>query len=123
MAITVSHLALVVEDVQQTSDFYCSWLGFKETNRLSNERLTLVYLESGSATIELLKYHNADQPKRGSGRFDHLAFTVDDVEDYAQKLKGAGIALESEVPFVAANGRKVIFVTGPNGERLELVEA
>ena len=81
-----------------------------------------MYLQSGPLTIELLEYLVPPSSLCESGTFDHLAFAVPDIQVAIASLKEQGVEFLSESPRLALNGQKIIFFTGPDGERIELLE-
>jgi catechol 2,3-dioxygenase-like lactoylglutathione lyase family enzyme len=89
---------------------------------MANEQLKIVYLQSGPLTIELLEYQAATAPRREAGTIDHLAFSVPDIHAAIKALKDEGIKFLSDGPRQAMTGRNIIFLSGPDGERIELME-
>jgi len=54
---------------------------------------------------------------------DHLAFEVDDLDDWVPRLRASGVPLLDEAPVeVPALGARILFCLGPDGERIELFE-
>ena len=119
----LAHLALVVKDCERSADFYQQVLGCSVIDRLVNDTLKIIYLQSGNMTIELLEYITPPPASRSAGVYDHLAFTVSDLLAAVVSLKEQGIAFESDNPRLTMNGKKIIFFSGPDGERIELMEA
>jgi lactoylglutathione lyase len=118
----LSHLGMVVKDCEHSEEFYCQLLGCRVVDRMVNEQLKIVNLQSGSSIIELLEYFPAPQQSRGDGVYDHLAFTVTDIEQTTIHLKDKGVNFLSDSPRLTSDGKKIIFFTGPDGERIELVQ-
>lgn len=119
----VAHLALVVKDCERSTDFYSQVLGFTVQDSFTNEALKIIYLQSGPLTIELLEYIPAPSTQRGTGIYDHIAFSVPDIGLAISRLKEQGIEFESDQPRLVMDGKRIIFLTGPDGERIELMEA
>lgn len=120
--LVLAHLGLMVEDAERSARFYEQVLGLTVGTSLDTDRLKLVNLHIDGLTIELLEYHPAAAVKPRSGSFDHLAFTVSDLDAAIQRLQLQGVAFETEVPRLAATGQRIIFCAGPDGERIELME-
>lgn len=118
----LAHLGIVVKNCELSSKFYSTILGFTLLDTIANEQLKIVYLQSGALTIELLEYLIPPSLVREAGTYDHLAFTVPDIQVAIASLKGQGIEFLSHKPRIALNGKKIIFFTGPDGERIELIE-
>ncbi len=118
----VAHLGLIVKDCEQSADFYCRLLGCKVAERLFNEQLKIIALQTGSSIIEIIEYSLSPQHSRGDGVYDHLAFYVGDIQLAINSLKSNGVKFETDSPRLTSNGKKIIFFIGPDGERIELVE-
>jgi lactoylglutathione lyase len=56
------------------------------------------------------------------GIVNHLAFSVENVEEEMTRLKQLGVEFDNDIPRVVLGGVKIAFFTGPDGEVLELVE-
>jgi catechol 2,3-dioxygenase-like lactoylglutathione lyase family enzyme len=138
----LSHIGLCVSDLDRSLAFYRA-LGFEERSRLhlsgepsaqllelDDVELTAVYLERDGTRIELLHYPSpghvgdgAARPMNGLG-LTHLSVRVDDLDTVASALDQAGgrVLEHSRIEIRAASTRAV-FVTDPDGTRIELVEA
>ncbi len=115
------HLGLVVANAEVSAHFYENLFGFtvKAIHALVN--LKIINIQSGSLTIELLEYHPAP-PQRGAGCFDHIAFMVPNIDLAITRLRSEGVRFETEAPRSASNGKTIIFLAGPDGERIELMQ-
>jgi len=60
-------------------------------------------------------------PTKGRS-LDHIGFEVKGLEAFCQKLAAAGVAFETPVRDVPANGLKIVFLVDPAGTRIELTE-
>ncbi len=120
---SLAHLGLVVADAQRSADFYTQILGCTVTGKMETENLKIVYLQTSGQVIELLEYIPAPPIKRGAGFFDHIAYSVSDIAESVVRLREQGIRFETETPRLTLTGKKIIFFSGPDGERIELVEA
>ena len=98
------HTMIRVTDLDSTLAYFVETLGFVETRRIVNEkaRYTLVFLaapgdvEAAKSTkapvVELT--HNWDPEVYSGGRnFGHLAYEVDDIYGYCEKLQKAGVVI------------------------------
>ena len=131
----------MVNDLEKNKDFWMNSLGFQlhvealeqspyidELLAIKDPNLTTVKLiDSKGFIIELLKFDNYQVDKSWSGDLKttgltHIALTVDNVEELVENLKKLNYQLLSEIK-VSPNGKvKVVFVKGPEGLMLELVE-
>ena len=131
----------MVNDLEKTKDFWMNSLGFQlhvealeaspyidELLAIKDPNLTTVKLiDSKGFVIELLKFDNYQVEKSWSGDLKttgltHIALTVDNVEELVDNIKKLNYQLLSEIKS-SPNGKvKVVFVKGPEGIMLELVE-
>lgn len=118
----VSHIGLVVRDAAKSSDFYQKVLGCSEVDSYRDNRVTLVFLRTGTQTIELVQYMAGEAEPRRAGVVDHIAFKVQDIDAEIAKLRGMGVTLIFDAPREMAGGKKIFFFAGPDGERLEFVQ-
>ena len=82
--------------------------------------MTIIFIDIGSTTIELIGRDTAPAPNSESGAFNHLAFHVEDVDAAYQGLIDKGIKIKSGL----TNFKEVraCFFYDPDGNTLELVE-
>ena len=134
-------MGIVVNDLGKNKDFWMNSLGFQlhvealeqspyidELLAIKDPNLTTVKLiDLKGFVIELLKFDNYQVEKSWSGDLKttgltHIALTVDNVEELVGNLKKLNYQLLSEIK-LSPNGKvKVVFVKGPEGLMLELVE-
>ena len=139
----LTHIGICVSDMERSLRFYRDLLGFKYVSRLdvagepSNTLLELEdvklraeYLERDGTRIELLHY--ASPGTQGDGApapmnrlgLTHLSLRVDDLGGLVQELTKAGVrVLESTNIYNPEFRAGAIFVTDPDGTRIELVDA
>ncbi len=141
MSNTTRHVGIVVNDLGKNKDFWMNSLGFQlhvealeqspyidELLAIKDPNLTTVKLiDSKGFIIELLKFDNYQVEKSWSGDLKttgltHIALTVDNVEVLVDNLTKLNYQLLSAIK-KSPNGKvKVVFVKGPEGLMLELVE-
>lgn len=115
------HTMVRVGDLKASLDFYINALGLVEHSRRDVEagRFTLVFLHAPgdeSAMVELT--HNWDESEYDSGRnFGHLAYQVDDIYAFCQRLMDHGIIINRP----PRDGR-MAFVKSPDGISIELLQ-
>tara|TARA_B100000029_G_C17521240_1_gene939977 strand:- start:1013 stop:1453 length:441 start_codon:yes stop_codon:yes gene_type:complete len=97
-------------NLEKTTDFFCKKMGLIETRRIDNEngKFTLVFLcapddlLNNQSTIKSplieITYNWPDSEgkteKLSNGRnFGHLAFSVDNIYDYCEKLINNGVTI------------------------------
>ncbi|MBL3592714.1 MAG: VOC family protein [Synergistaceae bacterium] len=116
----LTHLGLLVRNLERSRDFYVDVLGCREQRRLERPGTRLLFLESGGATIELVEKADLPYPDEACKTI-HLAFEVLDVKAEIEILKRRGIPLESDEP-IPFQGGHIFFFSGPDGEKIELCE-
>ncbi len=139
----MSHVGICVSDWRRSLRFYHDLLGFRYVSELElagEPSATLlglgrdlafraVYLEREGVTIELLHYDRPAVTGDGEPRpmnalgFTHLSLRVEDLDATVEKLAAEGVRIlaETRIDIPAAKTR-AIFLTDPDGLRIELVE-
>jgi catechol 2,3-dioxygenase-like lactoylglutathione lyase family enzyme len=136
------HVTVVVRDLENAKGFF-GLLGFREDTSavisgemfarymdvrgIEAEHVTLV-LPGASPRLEvqLLRYRqpaaipDPDIAKLEKVGFNHVCFAVDDLEAELARLVAAGIKLRNQV--MIFQGRKLVFLEGPEGVTIELAE-
>jgi lactoylglutathione lyase len=113
---------LRVRDLDATLKFFGT-LGLREMRRQQNEagRFTLVFLGSGAggdpAEIELTYNWDQKEPYPTGRFFGHLAFEVDDIYQFCERIESQGI----DVLRPPRDGH-MAFVKSPDGHSVELLQ-
>ena len=91
------HTMIRIKDLDQSIDFFTNKLGLVETRRKEVEagRFTLIFMATAPGEPEIELTYNWDQEEEYSvGRnFGHLAFSVENIYDYCQKLMDEGVTI------------------------------
>jgi len=125
------HTMVRVSDLGQAVEFYCTIFGLIETHRIDNEagRFTLVFLaapqdikgergEGRAPWPELeLTYNWDEQTYTGGRNFGHLAYEVDDIYAFCQRLMDAGIIINRP-----PRDGNMAFVKSPDGISIEILQ-
>ena len=141
MANTTRHVGIVVKDLAKTTDFWTNLLGFKlqidaiEQSPYIDELLgipnpglrTVKLIDENGFIIELLAFANYPAKDNWEGNLaktglTHIALTVSDLESLVAKLIKNEYKFISEIKKSPDGAVKVVFVRGPEGLMLELVE-
>ena len=134
-------MGIVVNDLEKTRDFWINTLGFrlhietKEESPYIDELLaikdpgltTVKLIDSNGFIIELLKFENYQVENSWSGDLKttgltHIALTVDNLDGLVNNLKKQNYAPLSDIKISPNKKVKVVFVRGPEGSILELVQ-
>ena len=116
----LAHIGIFTDDPQKCVDFYCENLGFTPYHAAEFGPVKLRFVRCGSCVIEFVGAGS----KPENGIVDHIALEVQNIEAIVKNLKAKGVPMEGEIgsmPGFFPNGFKNIFITGPAGERIELV--
>jgi lactoylglutathione lyase len=122
------HTMIRVADLDAAMEFFREKMGMVEIRRTESEkgRFTLVYLaapedvvraaETFAPTLELT--YNWDKEDYTGGRnFGHLAYEVEDIYAYCEKLAKAGVVINRP----PRDGR-MAFIRSPDGISVELLQ-
>jgi|SRR5690554_1701138 len=112
------HVGVVVRDTDSSIDFYRLAFAAKVTDSHSDSQLKLTFLEVGGQVVELVEHIGQEVPTQ-SGPVDHIAFQVEDLNEAVATAKAAGATVQ--VPPRSFGDKQLSFLSGPNGERLELI--
>ncbi|MCF8564287.1 VOC family protein [Alicyclobacillus tolerans] len=121
----VEHVAIIVNNMEESIRYYCDLFGFKLRTTGSNPRREMSFLthtQQPSFEIELIRDLEGKDTYSNKGLVNHLAFTVENIQEAMEYYRGKGIVFNADEPSTAIDGGKTIFFDGPNGELLQLVE-
>lgn len=138
----LTHIGICVSELERSVAFYRDVLGFEEVSRLQMQgpiterlldiaggELQAVYLKLGGTVIELLYYPAAGhlsvdvpQPMNRLG-LSHLSLSVTDPDAVAQAIAHSGGTILEQTRFAHEGVTRALFVTDPDGLRIELVRA
>jgi lactoylglutathione lyase len=115
------HTMVRVTDMEQSLHFYRDLLGLKEIRRSENEkgRYTLIFLAPpGQEETPIELTFNWDPETYTGGRnFGHLAYEVDDIYAFCDRLQKAGVAINRP----PRDGR-MAFVRSPDNISIEILQ-
>ncbi len=127
------HTMVRVEDLDASLHFYCNLMGLEEIRRRDSEggRFTLVFLaapddkdaalENKAPLVELTYNWPAEDGSAenytGGRNFGHLAYAVDDIYAFCQKLLDGGVTINRP-----PRDGYMAFVRSPDGISVELLQ-
>lgn len=123
----IHHVAVICSDYRRSKAFYTEVLGLRvlaENYRDARRSWKLDLALPDGGQIELFTFPGAPaRPSRPEAQgLRHLAFAVDDVAVWADRLASHGVAVE-EVRIDQYTGRRFMFFADPDGLPLELYES
>jgi catechol 2,3-dioxygenase-like lactoylglutathione lyase family enzyme len=141
MTYTPSHVGICVSDLDRSLRFYRDGLGFELSDRFDldatavpdllrsleiDDATTVVsqMIVNGPMKVELLHYpgrtpRGTPSTSRGLLGLTHLSFVVEDVDESAARLVEHGGTI---LPTTRVNvGVDIVFLTDPDGTRIELM--
>ncbi|CAH1656950.1 Lactoylglutathione lyase [Hyphomicrobiales bacterium] len=122
------HTMVRVANLDDALDFYCNKFGLIETRRTENEkgRFTLVFLaapgdksavEKNRAPELELTYNWDPEVYTGGRNFGHLAYRVDDIYAFCDRLMKAGVTINRP-----PRDGYMAFVRSPEGISIEILQ-
>ena len=131
MITKINHIAIVVNDLDQSLHTYHEILGLPIGDRkvMPAQEVEIAFLQAGESLIELITPTTTDSgvakylDKRGEG-LHHICLEVEDIDEALAAMKALGAQLINEEPVQAAEGRAFfLHPKGAHGVLLELLEA
>lgn len=120
----IAHTALTVSDMAASLAFYENALGFEKAFdiRDQNDQPHIVYVYAGGGQFIELFYPKPGQEKATAGiGFNHLCFSVPDIEAVADSIVRAGCSLDTP-PKTGRDGNRQCWTHDPDGNRIELMQ-
>jgi methylmalonyl-CoA/ethylmalonyl-CoA epimerase len=127
----ISHIAIVVPDLDQALNFWVDSLGLPlaHVEHVADQGVDVAFLPSGDSEVELLEPLD---PSSGVARYmanrgpgmHHICFEVDNIDVILERLKETGVPLINEEPTIGTGGKKIAFIhpRGTGGVLIELYE-
>ena len=128
----IGHITVLTKDMEKSVDFYAKLGGVKiseDVLRLdSGETEHIIHMRfGGDATIELIDPSYKTVEAVQTAPLEHFCFEVEDVDDAVKALRAGGIDTFADEaphnePIFGEKGIRVMFLTGPSGESIELLQ-
>lgn len=122
----IHHVAIICSDYTRSKHFYSEVLGLKiiaEAYREARQSYKLDLALPDGSQLELFSFPNPPaRPSRPEAQgLRHLAFEVDDVDEWKAGLEAKGVYVE-DIRVDEYTGRRFTFFADPDGLPLELYE-
>lgn len=122
------HTMVRVKDLNKSLEFYCGTFGLTEVRRIDNAdgKFTLVFLaasddiasgKADSSKLLELTYNWDTEDYDGGRNFGHLAYEVDDIYAFCDKLMKAGIVINRP-----PRDGYMAFVRSPDNISIEILQ-
>ena len=128
--IKINHIAVVVNDIEESLPFWRDALGLPmgETKEVAQEEVKIAFFDIGESHIELVQPTTEDSGiakylgKKGQG-MHHICFEVEDIDLALQEMSDKGIELINETAR-ERDGRRYAFIhpKSTGGVLVELYE-
>jgi lactoylglutathione lyase len=124
------HASIRASNLERSIDFYTRLLGLKVLSRreIKQTNAEIVFLqdpEGKGCTLELTFYRDQkkfSQPEYEERLFDHLGFTVSDMNQTIVAMRKEKVTITDEPFKLGSNGPTIAFVEDPDGTLIELIE-
>ena len=112
------HVGIYVIDLEASIEFYRDLFGFKIHSRLNDHGIKIVFMDMGSALLQLKQSSMPGTP--GHGKYNHFAVHTDDYDGFIKKLNSRGIDYWE---MSLGSGKRLVNFTDPSGHDIEVCEA
>jgi methylmalonyl-CoA epimerase len=127
----LDHIAIVVDDTENSLAFYRDRLGLEVlfSEVLDDQPVMLTHLELGACQLQLVEPLIEDHPlkvylRRHGESIHHICFRVANVLDAMRKLSSCGLPTQDKKPRSGPQGRQAAFIDPANtrGIRFEITD-
>ncbi len=137
---SIKNLGICVMDAERSKKFYTEVFGFTAESKptkvgpalgalleLEGLDMTIQFIDTGSVRLELFQYASpkamGDGKRRGMNQlgFTHIQIKVADLKTCLDAVKRNGGAVQENAKLMRGDALSAIFVTDPDGTRIELV--
>ena len=115
------HTMIRVQNLDSALDFFIDKLGMKEVRRkeVPEGKFTLVFLaaDDNESQLELTYNWGQNEPYSGGDNFGHVAYSVENIYDYCEKLEKKGVTI-----LRPPRDGKMAFIRSPDQISIELLQ-
>jgi lactoylglutathione lyase len=127
MAVTFDHTRIRVSNIESSIDWYCKTCGFHVLKRTkkSPSGNQLAHLEIPGSTHNLELTHSPDYELKVPEDLVHTCIRVDNIVAYCEMLEGLDLPIDlwpSNWREKFVEGKKMAFITDPDGYEVEILE-
>ena len=127
MSVTFDHTRIRVSNIESSIDWYSKTCGFQVLKRTekSPSGNQLAHLQIPGSTHNLELTHSPDYELKEPEDLVHTCIRVDDIVAYSEMLEGLDLAIDlwpSNWREKFVEGKKMAFITDPDGYEVEILE-
>ena len=115
------HTMIRVQNLDTALDFFINKLGMKEVRRkeVPEGEFTLIFLaaDENDPPLELTYNWGKNEPYSSGENFGHVAYEVNNIYDYCEKLKNNGVSI-----LRPPRDGKMAFIRSPDQISIELLQ-
>ena len=115
------HTMIRVQNLDTALDFFINKLGMKEVRRkeVPEGKFTLIFLaaDENDPPLELTYNWGKNEPYSSGENFGHVAYEVNNIYDYCEKLKNNGVSI-----LRPPRDGKMAFIRSPDQISIELLQ-
>ncbi|MDB5053561.1 MAG: glyoxalase [Bacilli bacterium] len=122
----IEHIGIMVKDLEASIKFYREVVGLELKYSLlhTDQVIQLAFLGfSHQDETELELIHGYSGELANEGRFHHVAFRVDNIEEEIERLENLNVHFRDTEITTLPDGSKYIFFYGPDGEFIEFFQS
>ena len=127
MAVTFDHTRIRVSNIESSIDWYSKTCGFQVLKRTekspSGNQLAHLQIPGSNHNLELT--HSPDYELKVPEDLVHICIRVDDIVAYSEMLESLDLAIDlwpSNWREKFLEGKKMAFITDPDGYEVEILE-
>jgi lactoylglutathione lyase len=126
----LTHTSVRTSNMDRSIDFYTKLIGLKLQSRheIPQNNAEITFLQDPDAkgsSLELTCYRKQEkfiQPEYENRIFDHLAFTVPNMQKTIETLRKNNVTITDEPYTLGPGGPTIAFIEDPDGTLIELIE-
>ena len=124
-SLTYNHQALLVKDLETSSDFYKDVLQLEEINNATGFDFIRWFSTGNGTQLHLIE---GDTKDIATNKGVHLAFSLSDLQAFMEYLDSKGIKYvnhfgDKKEPNIRADGVKQVYIQDPDGYWIEINDA
>jgi catechol 2,3-dioxygenase-like lactoylglutathione lyase family enzyme len=121
----LGHIAFRITNLEQSLDFYCNKLGFREAFRLERDGEPspwIVYLHvAPNQFLELFPGAEGEIPSRNGAGYNHFCLIVDDLRATLREFAARGLTISGQ-PQQGLDHNWQFWINDPDGNAIELMQ-